>query len=516
MNNLRIGKASDIADKKQRRIWRALEMLPGGLSFGALFLVIFLSWKKPLWISVFIISFVLYWFFSSLYLNFHLRAGYKRMREHEKIDWLKKLNDLKFTPHDLKLKSWQDIYHLVVFPMYKEPLEIVRESFSALLRNDYPKEKIIVVLGLEERANDAQKVAREIKEEFGEKFFRLLVTRHPSNLPGEVFGHGSNETWATRKAKEQIIDPLGIPYENIIVSSFDADCQVFPKYFSCLTWHYLTAKNPPRTSFQPVPLYINNIWQAPLFSQVFSFSSTFWHTMNQERPDKLVSFSSHAIPFQALVDVGFKQTNVISDDSRIFWQCFLYYDGEYEALPLYYPVSMDANVADNIFKTAINIYRQQKRWAFGVGEIPYAFFGFIRNRKIPLRKKFSLGFELLEGHFFWATAPIMIFLLGWLPLIFGGQEFGQTLIAYNLPKTTSFILTVSMLGLVISAHLSILLLPPKPVQYGYWKYLVFAFGWILIPLMMIFFAALPALDAQARWLLGKYMDFWPTEKVRKP
>jgi hypothetical protein len=33
--------------------------------------------------------------------------------------------------------------------------------------------------------------------------------------------------------------------------------------------------------------------------------------------------------------------------------------------------------------------------------------------------------------------------------------------------------------------------------------------------MMIFFSSLPALDAQTRWMLGKYMGFWPTEKYRK-
>jgi len=32
---------------------------------------------------------------------------------------------------------------------------------------------------------------------------------------------------------------------------------------------------------------------------------------------------------------------------------------------------------------------------------------------------------------------------------------------------------------------------------------------------MIFFSALPALEAQTRWLFGKYLGFWPTEKARK-
>jgi hypothetical protein len=237
--------------------------------------------------------------------------------------------------------------------------------------------------------------------------------------------------------------------------------------------------------------------------------------MNQERPDKLISFSSHSLSFQALAEVGFKQPNVVSDDSRIFWQCFFKYDGQYKVQPLYYPLSMDANVAKNILKTAVNIYKQQRRWAYGVGEIPYFLFNFLKNKKIKLSKKISLGFEVMEGHFSWALAPILIFLLGWLPLFLGGAEFSQTLISYNLPKTTSFILTISMLGLVFSVYLGLLLLPPKPSAYGKWRYAVFGLGWLLVPVMMIFFSSIPALDAQTRLMLGKYMGFWPTEKIRK-
>jgi cellulose synthase/poly-beta-1,6-N-acetylglucosamine synthase-like glycosyltransferase len=237
--------------------------------------------------------------------------------------------------------------------------------------------------------------------------------------------------------------------------------------------------------------------------------------MNQERPEKLITFSSHALSFKALVEVGFKQPNVISDDSRLFWQCFLKYDGDYKVQPIFYPISMDANVAKTFWKTLLNIYKQQRRWAYGVGDIAYFLFGFLKNKKIPLKKKIILAFELIEGHWSWATASLMIFLLGWLPLILGGPQFSQTLISYNLPRLTSLILTIAMLGLVFSAYLSILLLPPKPPEYGRYKYLLFIFAWFLLPIMMIFFTALPALDAQTRWLLGKYLGFWPTEKIRK-
>ena len=505
---LKVGTARDLKSSKDRAFFRFFEIFPGLLSWGTIILAVILSWQKPVWIAVFIIFFDLYWFFRTIYFSFHLQSGYKKMREHEQANWLLKLEGLEH-------KTWKDIYHLIILPMYEEPLEIVRETFKTLEGSDFPKDRMIIVLACEDKVrSDVQKTADAVSREFGSKFYKFILTWHPADLPNEIAGKGSNETWAAKHART-VIDSLQIPYENIIYSSFDIDTCVFPKYFSCLTFYYLTAENPDRCSFQPIPLYINNIWQASGVSRVFSFSSTFWHTMNQERPEKLITFSSHSMSFKTLVDVGFRQTNVVSDDSRIFWQCFLQYDGDYRVVPIYYPISMDSNVASSFTKTMVNIYKQQRRWAYGVGDIAYFMFGFPKNKKIPVLKKISLAWELIQGHWSWATSAIMIFLLGWLPLILGGPNFAQNLLSYNLPKITSAILTVSMLGLIISAYFSIVLMPPKPIGYGRTKYFIFILEWILVPFSMIFFNAVPAIDAQTRWLLGKYMGFWPTEKVRK-
>jgi len=504
---LRIGRASDLKDLKERVLYRVLEILPGLTAWLVLVFVVLLSKWNPLWISIFIIVFVIFWFLRTLYFSFHLWSGYGKMKEHEDIDWMKKLK---------QIPSWDSIYHLIVIPMYEEPLEVIRDNFLNILKSDYPKNKMIVVLaGEEKRKAETEATLKAIEKEFGSRFFKFLITWHPADLPGEIAGKGSNETWGAKRAKEEIIDSLNVPLEKIVFSSFDVDTCIYPKYFSCLTYHYLTVKKPTRTSFQPVPFFTNNMWQAPVFSKIFSFSSTFWHTMNQERPEKLVTFSSHSMSFKALVEVGFKQTNVVSDDSRIFWQCLLNYDGDYYVQPLYYPISMDANVAKNSFLTLVNVYRQQRRWAYGVGDIPYFIYGFIKNRKISLKKKLSLGIEAIEGHLSWATASIMIFLLGWLPLVLGGPEFSQTIMSYSLPKIISRLMTLAMMGLVSSIYLSFILLPPRPPEYGRWRYVVFAFSWVVFPFMMIFFGSLPALDAQTRLMTGRYMGFWVTEKVRK-
>ena len=514
---LKLGKANDLKDPKERLLFRLFEIFPGALSLTVLFSAVILSYFKPLWVSIFIIIFVVFWFLRMVYFTFNLLSGYKKMDDFKKINWINMLDSLPKIQYGIKgIDNWDNIYQLVIIPMYKEPYEVVRGAFDSIAKTDYPKKIMIVVLACEERAKGqaVNETARKIEKEFGSMFFKFFITWHPKNIEGEIAGKGSNETWAAKKAKE-LIDELKIPYKNILFSSFDADTCIYPKYFSCLAYHYLTVKNPLRTSYQPVPLYINNVWQAPALSRIFSFSSSFWHTMNQERPEKLVTFSSHSMSFDPLVEVGFKQTNIVPDDSRIFWQCFFKYNGNYKVEPIYYPVSMDANVAENTFKTILNIYKQQRRWAYGAVDIPYFLFGFIKNKEIPFKRKASLGLELIGGHLSWATASILIFALGWLPLYLGGKEFSHTLISYNLPIIIGRIMTISMVGLIVSIYLSFILLPPRPLKYARHKYITFLLGWILFPLSTVFFTSFPALDAQIRLMLGKYMGFWVTEKVRK-
>src|SRR3989344_5517987 len=121
---------------------------------------------------------------------------------------------------------------------------------------------------------------------------------------GEIAGKGSNVAWAGNEVKK-MIDNLKIPYENILISSFDIDTKVYSQYFSCLAWYYLSQENRQQASYQPVPIYNNNIWRAPFFSRVVSTSNTFWQMIMQERSEKLTTYSSHAIPANIFFQVGY-------------------------------------------------------------------------------------------------------------------------------------------------------------------------------------------------------------------
>ncbi len=516
MDYLKISKATDLQGR-DRKLYRALEVLPGTLSWGTLIGLTVLSYFYPVGVAFFIIAFDVYWLLLVTFLGIHLIVSYRKMQKYIKIDWRDRC--LKLKKEEIKnpcIKNWENVIHLIIFPTYQEGLEVIRPSIQALIDDGYPTEKMIVVLATEERAGpEAQKRAHTIKKEFGDKFAYFLTTVHPDNIVGELKGKGANQAWAARQVKKEIIDPQKIDYNRILVSVFDMDTVVYPGYFFCLTYNFLTQDNPYRASYQPIPVYHNNIWQSPFFARVAASSNTFWQMMQQIRVEKLATYSSHSMTWRALIDIDFWATNMVSEDSRIFWHCFCYYRGDYRVVPLYFPVSMDVCMGKNMIETAKNLYKQQRRWGWGVENVPYLIFNTIKYwQKLPHKKMINRILVQLYGFHSWATNALIIAVVGWMPLLLGGDNFNNTVLSGNLPLISRSLMTLAMSGLVLSAIISTLLLPPRPSNYGIGKILIMIGQWIILPVSIIFFGAIPGLEAQTRLMLGKYMGFWVTPKNR--
>jgi hypothetical protein len=75
-------------------------------------------------------------------------------------------------------------------------------------------------------------------------------------------------------------------------------------------------------------------------------------------------------------------------------------------------------------------------------------------------------------------------------------------------------MNISLLGLFLCIAISSSFLPKAPEGSGRFKKLTMVLQWILIPITINFFGAIPGLDAQTRLMLGKYMGFWVTPKHR--
>jgi hypothetical protein len=493
---------------KTRGLKRYLEIIPGFISWGIIIFIIVFSFWHPVLCATAIIIFDFYWLIRTGYLTTLLIMAHRKLSYEKDKDWLADCQGL--SPQ----KDWQKIYHLIIFPVYKEGLEILRPSLECLRQSHYPKEKMIVVMSFEERHLQSRENAKILEKEFKNTFFGYLSAFHPDGLADEGRTKGANATWAAKQAKEFLSAKL-IAYEDVIVSCFDADTCVDKEYFGCLTYHFLTSPKPHQASYQPIPVYNNNIWYAPSFARLVEISASFCQMIESIRLEKFVTFSSHSMSFKTLIDIDYWPVNMISDDSVVYWKAYLYFKGDYRVVPLYITVSMDAAYASNFFKTIVVQYKQKRRWAWGVENFPFVVWRFLNDKEIPLTKKIRRTFNLLESHITWAVWAIIITILAPLPILLGGAFFAQMPIGYNLPKITGLLLNFTLVTSLVWILLSRTTLPPRPKDVPWIKNVVLVLEWITVPFIILILGSTPALEAQTRLMFGKYMEFYPTEKRRK-
>lgn len=552
-------------NKVERRRQRFFEILPGFLCWLTLIGMPVFSFFIPAHVAVFIILFDIYWIYRTIYISIYSIMAYRKLERWKKIDWfhrletifkgeslldelkveIKKLNKELATSklsrkekkelkqrilernnfliraaEDLKNRNkflpWKDVYHVIMLPTADEDAAIIAPAIEAVKNSNYPNDKIIILLALEERISleHREEKKRILLEKYKDTFMDFIVTVHEVK-GNEMKCKAANTTYAAKKLKKYL-EEKKIPLENVVLSNFDCDTQIHPEYLAALTYSYVTEPRRLHFAYQPLPMYHNNLWDTIAPVRIIVTGSSFWHMVEAMRPDHMVTFSSHSEAFKTIVEIDYWPVNVISEDSVIYWKAYDYFDGDYQVKPIYLPVSLDAVLGNDYWHTIKNQYKQKHRWAYGIENLPLLGRAFMRNKKISLHKRIKYMFTMLEGHHSWATASFILALLGWMPLIFGGERFNETTLAHNLPYVTRYLMTLAMSGLVVSMFLSFLLLPPKPARYSNRRYAGMFFQWFLAPIIAPFLGAAPAVHAQTKIMLGKYMgEFWITEKVIK-
>lgn len=554
------------ADPKEHRIQRILEIIPGTLTWFTLIGMIVFSFLVPVWVATFIIIFDVYWILRTVFIAYYSVEGYGRLKEGKKIDWWERcqnisdpegyLSDLSERIARMKaslkekdglgmkerrilrkeigkekeyleevkaiakikdqVMDWREVVHVVMLPTATEPADVIEPSIQAVADSNFPNEQMIILLATEEREPEDRRLAKieYLRNKFQGTFRDFIVTTHKVK-DDEMKAKGSNATFAAKELAKYL-DERKIDFKKVIFSNFDCDSVAHPEYFAALTYQYVTDPKRLQRSYQPLPMYHNNLWDTNAFVRVIVTGSSFWHIFQSTRLEGMVTFSSHSEPFDTLYRVGFWPVNMISEDSIIYWKCYTLYDGDYKVQPIYLPISLDAVLAETYWKTIKNQYKQKRRWAYGIENFPVIMRAICPNRKIGFRKKFGVAFEMLEGHHSWATSAIILAALGWLPLILGGEAFNQSVLAHNLPFFTRYLMMIAMLGMAVTMSLSFLLMPPRPKKYSAWRNAYMVLQWVLVPIISPFLGSLPAIDSQTRVMLGKYFgEFWVTDKIRK-
>lgn len=490
--------------RRQHLITRLLEILPGFVSWN---LILFPYWGVfliPNTVAYFILLFNIYWFYQSFQIAISAFVSHIRIQAAMHYDWMA---DVKGFP------DWEKLRHVVIIPTYKEPIHILERTLNSLAAQTFEKKQMIVTLAMEAKEPEEDRLAKVaiLKKKFAPLFEDLIVTVH-TLVPGEAVGKASNERHAAIWVKEHILDAKGYELEYVTVTSCDADHVYHPNHFAALAFKFLDNPNRYRFFWQPAVMFYNNIWELPALTRVPNTLMSIWNLSQLPRRDRLINAQNYSLSFKLLHEADYWDADKIPEDWGIFFKSFFKVGGGIEVEPLYLPLHADAAQSTSFFKTLNNQYQQLKRWAWGVSDVPWIMRNYFSSKKVSFWDKTTRMFTALWAHFLWPVNWFIITIGLTLPTIIN-PAFGRTTLGYTVPKISSFVLTLSLVFLIVMLILDNIYKPKRPSSVPAWRALLMPFEFILMPITGFLFGALPGIDAHTRLMLGKYIEYKVTEKV---
>jgi cellulose synthase/poly-beta-1,6-N-acetylglucosamine synthase-like glycosyltransferase len=460
-----------------------------------------LSLWHPAMVAYLIITFDVYWFFKSFTLAYNTIRSFIKLTAHSATDWLTKA---KTVP------GFDSLYHAIIIPEYKEPLHILERTIANLARQDFPKERMIIVLATEEKDPEADKTAAILSDKFAGQFGRFLVTKH-TMTENDVAGKSSNMAHAAKELVKTL-ETWNIPLKNVIVTSCDADALIHPRYCSCVSYHYLNDPERDYRFYQGAILFYSNIWRIPLPSRVLNTMNSIWNLSLLSQTKRLINFSTYSLSLSTAVAAGYWGVDVIPEDYHLFFKVYFKFGEKVKTHGIFLPVLVDAAESRTFWRTMVNQYEQAKRWSWGVSDIPFVIRESVLHHEIPLLDRVRRVVLLLEQHIFWPANWFLLTLGSTLPPLIN-PAFGRTVLGHNLSQLSSGILTLSALFLLVVVIVDARIKPPRPKQYPSWKLPMLFLQWLTLPVFSLFLAALPGLDAHTRLMFGKRLEYRVTEKV---
>ncbi len=495
-----------------RQKQRLLEILPGLLTWSVLLvpLVVALAIRiidlTKLWIlGVAAIALDLYWFIRTLQMIFSVRRALRTIRETEAVDWWKRCQELEL-PSGAPRPD--EVTHCILIPTYTEKYEVLRETVDAIAKQNYPAHLKVVAIITRVTDTEGWKNVARLREEYEGQFRAFIHVKDPL-LPGIVVGKSAAMAYAGPVLRDECL-ALGLDLKKTMLTDCDSDFRLHPQYCAYVTAQFCSAEDRWTSIWQPVPVFLNNMWKVPAAVRVMASAATQWQLFLHEHPKRLVMFSSYTMSFSFADEVGYWDDDVIPEDSRFFWKSFFRFGEKLHVRGAYLPVFGDAPRAGSYSATHLSQYNQIKRWAWGATDIPYVAIRTVEHTEIPAALRFRRFRYLIFNHLAWATLPVLLFLGGALPAMID-LDYSLTTTATIIGWVTSGILTVTLFNTIVLIRFDRKICP-KPEEWSPLRKLMSDLQLFLYPVVGIALSVIPALEAQTRLMFGSYLEYTVTEK----
>ncbi|RUS13524.1 glycosyl transferase family group 2-domain-containing protein [Endogone sp. FLAS-F59071] len=330
--------------------------------------------------------------------------------------------------------------------------------------------------------------AQNLQDHFANHFFHFIVTVHPSGIPGEARGKGSNVAYAAKVAAQELIR-RGVDKRRVIFTVTDSDSAIPELYVKEVEKAMSQAEDPYTTLCSPPIFFSRNAMDVPAAVRV---TDTTWSIMVMQNlsNSRGLAFpcSTYSLSMVLAERVGYWDVDAdsVGEDLHMWLKCFFKTDGVSRTVPIFVPINLTNVQTSGYVSNIYARYVQASRHMNGVADVAYTLKGAFSPKTqtsldpksvLPISNKYSpyfslanmfdkivVCFHVLEAHMIpctsgwlmFAAVPVMQFLmfpphplLSYVtpsenPIL--TSEFYATL--WNLVKIVTILLPMPLFGML--------------------------------------------------------------------
>ncbi len=413
-----------------------------------------------------------------------------------------------------QVAAYRSVRHVVLVANYNEPIEIIERTLRSLAAQPNASQQLIVALAMEEREAGCRAKAAQLIEQFEGSFAHLIATYHPDDLPNEIVGKGPNLTWAARQVKAQLIDPLGLPVENMTVSSSDVDSILYPGYFDELSMRFVGDTRRHQTIWQPPQLLDNGIWNTAASIRLMTYFISATHVAELANPWGMpLPLSTYSMSFKLACEVGYWDGQVIADDVHMFLRCFFGLGGKMTLEPIFLPCTGNPIHGDTLWQAWVNFYRQHMRHGWGAEDIGYVLQQWRKPTGAPFITTLARFAKIIHDPMIFSAGGLLVMIGTLLSLVVDGNP----VITFPIisPEWTTVFQILNALS--VYSLIAIWLLERTRSSAGRsswraWMLVKEAVLMLVFPVMLILLVGMPVLHAHTKMALAQQITFHRTPK----
>jgi hypothetical protein len=357
------------------------------------------------------------------------------------------------------------IRHIVAMTLYKEPMGVLETTLDSLVEQKDATSRLSVIIGMECRTPDKEAKRDEVYAKYKSKFLRLIVTFHPSGVPGEIPGKCSNINYACREGLRILRQDADYDYESYehLFTNCDCDAVFDPEYMLELEIQYLKLEPADRHSsiWQSIIIYKRD--SMPFFVDITGVLRTFFF-MGVLIPWNINPMSHYSLSVKLLEEGAFTHPAYQMEDIIALIRYTIMTKREIRIRPLNLisingPTS-GADYIDEIREWALQV----RRWTIGAGEVFHYFI--VKTYRMPslhLSMSWATRFFMYYGLVLCASAIFSVISPAVVQLInMATPEHRRLFISDSLFQTICFIFLGSQYAFFLIATILVRWSLPAP------------------------------------------------------